>query len=278
MSVILLTAASCQSELIEEVSSESLYDNVAYLSLPKDEINSISRFGNHNFILAESRFNRSLIVKNGRIKQPLSKNELNISEELYAYFQLELSDINQLIEKGEYSAQQLNNGNISLTRVHELLCNPPMLLTRSVEWHEEDDYSPLDFENENGTEEYEDLMAKLMSDHTGDDGFGYIEDYINMGSYTPEAHHSYHEDEVEIIVNNHQASYFVYIFYLQSANNGIDHPEFHTICYTVCRSYNSSGHTGGEIIFRNPKGEALIRYTTDSDEVFYYLCSIYDSY
>lgn len=277
MPVILLLVYSCQSEFVEDVSLEPLYNHDVYLSLPKDEIKSIKRFGNQNFILAESRFYGSLQVKNGRIEQPLSKNELNISDELYAYFQEEILDINQMIDEGKYCARQTNNGYVLITKDSEQLFNPPLLLTRSVEGYEDDDYSPLDFDNDNGTEEYEDLMAKMMSDHCSG-GFGYLEDYVNMGSYTPEAHHTYHEEEVDIIINNHQASYCVYVFYLQSANDGIDHPEYHTICTAVCRSYHSSGCTGGEIIFRNPKGETLIRYTTDSDDVYYHLSSIYNGH
>lgn len=93
-----------------------LYDYSIHLSMTEEELQSLSRFGNYNFIGADSRFYRNLRKKDGKIVQPLSKEELNISETLYTYFQIEIADINRMIDEGQYVLSESEEGYIIIDK------------------------------------------------------------------------------------------------------------------------------------------------------------------
>lgn len=84
--------------------------------MTEEELQSLSRFGNYNFIGADSRFYRNLRKKDGKIVQPLSKEELNISETLYTYFQIEIADINRMIDEGQYVLSESEEGYIIIDK------------------------------------------------------------------------------------------------------------------------------------------------------------------
>ncbi len=103
----------------EDEQGSILYDYSIHLSMTEEELQSLSRFGNNNFIGADSRFYRNLRKKDGKIVQPLSKEELNISETLYTYFQIEIADINRMIDEGQYTLRESEEGNIILDKMPE---------------------------------------------------------------------------------------------------------------------------------------------------------------